>query len=237
MKTPFRGIEIKPSLTAVKGVLTSNLKLGITIKLVRPVVPKGEPQIPDSELWEAEYHFVKDSRSPKNPKDMMVTCVLCKSILDDPLKLCGLTKKIEDFLKLFENAKLTVDYKTYFEKIFTGVFPLNWYPCFDERNLDMKEPRWLAIKKLAFENIGKELDESEAKFLKERKDKEEAARLKYEFDLLETTRLKELAKKKDAEDKEVARKQRDKVLEQGRMLDSDNPDDLIKALQGLLKKK
>lgn len=230
--TPFRGIEIKPTLAAVKGVLASNFKLGLTIKLVKPTATKDDPEIPESELWEAEYHFVKDLRSPKNPKDMMVTCVLCKSILDDPLKLCGLTKKISDFLKLFENAKLTIDYKTYFEKIHVGVFPLNWYPCFDERNLNLKEDRWVEIKKVIpnLEAVGKNLDNEEAKFLKERKEREDAARLKYEFELLEAARLKAEAKKKEEEARLLTKKQ-------NAMLDSEDPDDLIKALQGLLKKK
>jgi len=241
--TPFRGLPIDAKIQNIKGALGSNLKIAVFFKLV-----KTSPTTPDADLHEVEYHFIRDVRSPKNPKEMLVTCVLCKSVLEDPLKLCGLTKSIGDFSKIFETVRVTANQILWFERIFTSVFPASWYPCFDERSLNLEEERWVTVKKLipGLMDAGKRLDEEEIAIARERREKEDAARRE-----LEAKRIEEM-KKKEGENLALAEREkiaRDALATEKRRImtdndvrhitvpNSDDPEKLAKFLEDFLNEK
>lgn len=77
----------------------------------------------------AEYHYV---RSPKLPPTdtSMVSCVMAKSIADDPLRLGGLAKMFDDMMILVTKPEVTADHVSFFALVDIRLYPKEWYPCF-----------------------------------------------------------------------------------------------------------
>lgn len=95
----------------IKNILDDNLRL---VVYYTPI---------ETQDTVSEYHFIKDLGD--------IRCVQCTSISDDPLKLCGSIKSLDEFLKIVGVSKYTPNYKDWYERVKLEVYPKHWYSCFE----------------------------------------------------------------------------------------------------------
>lgn len=105
--------KIDIDLSLIKAALIKSLRVGLYFKQEDTIV---------------EYHFTKDPRSKDDSinSDLTVVCVMCSSTNGDALKMTGTimgVEKFEDIVNKVGNGS----YDLYEAKL----FPLDWYPCFE----------------------------------------------------------------------------------------------------------
>lgn len=194
------GLELptgkNPTEKEVKALLSQNLRIAVYFTSI------------EEDKEDVVYHFVRDKKK-ETLFEMKVNCVMCKSRIGDPLKLCGLTKTFEEFMIIFKLPKLTGNNTLYFERKRVAIFPFDWHACFEkDARLDSTrlDPRWQEIKQkisdldkisgdlITFENTQK-------------KEIEEKKRMEKEIE--EKKRLEKI--REDQAKREIARKRMEKL--------------------------
>jgi hypothetical protein len=161
-------IETSPSL--IKAALIKGYRVGIFYTHEDTIV---------------EYHFIKD---PRDAFLSRVTCVMYTSTTSDPLRLCGVTQTIKDFVTMIEKPVMYVNYYVPYKLTHTSVFPGDWYPCFE----NAKETRIEGVKKEipALQELANKIAEEDRKIEEEqrKKQEEERKRREEEFKKIEEAR-------------------------------------------------
>ena len=112
--------HIGTNVALIKAALTKGLRVGLFF---------------EHDGISVEYHFIKDPRS--SAELTMVTCIMCTSVVNDPLKLSGVTHHIKDFVRLCTQTKFNEIYhQTPYRLVSCRLFPIDWYPCFETKEKD-----------------------------------------------------------------------------------------------------
>ena len=108
--------DIVANTSFIKAALTRGLRIGLFFV-------NGDTNV--------EYHFKKDPRDDEDDLNSIV-CVMCTSTTSDPLRLCGVTQPIKEFIKMLEKQVIYTNYTTQYQRTGIKVFPGDWYPCFEK---------------------------------------------------------------------------------------------------------
>ena len=170
--------QINANSALIKAALLKGLRVGLFFKHDDTVV---------------EYHFIRDPRDEEELN--LVTCVMYTSTTSDPLRLCGTTHPIKDFMAMVSKSIIHANYTTPYQRTDVRLYPGDWYPCF-ETNPDQRIAQVTKII-ASLEETSRRIADEDRKILEEENKRREAEQKRREEELkkLEESRAAQSARR------------------------------------------